>query len=109
VGCNRANVDGTVNILVAARDANVKRVVYAASSSAYSLLNAKGMGWEHYAPSPGSIWTGPNAIQHMCGPNAPPPNETKCEGSDWVNNVVLQSPQNPAPILTDISNNNFRP
>src|SRR5271163_2552646 len=32
---NRANVDGTVNILVAARDAKVKRVVYAASSSAY--------------------------------------------------------------------------
>ncbi len=32
---NGANVDGTVNILVAARDAKVKRVVYAASSSAY--------------------------------------------------------------------------
>jgi UDP-glucose 4-epimerase len=32
---NRANVDATVNLLVAARDANVKRVVYAASSSAY--------------------------------------------------------------------------
>src|SRR5271154_3583643 len=35
VGSNRANVDGTVNVLVAARDAKVKRVVYAASSSAY--------------------------------------------------------------------------
>ena len=32
---NRANVDGTVNVLVAARDQKVKRVVYAASSSAY--------------------------------------------------------------------------
>jgi UDP-glucose 4-epimerase len=32
---NRANVDATVNVLVAARDAKVKRVVYAASSSAY--------------------------------------------------------------------------
>jgi len=32
---NRANVDGTMNVLVAARDAKVKRVVYAASSSAY--------------------------------------------------------------------------
>ena len=32
---NRANVDGTVNVLVAARYAKVKRVVYAASSSAY--------------------------------------------------------------------------
>jgi UDP-glucose 4-epimerase len=32
---NRVNVDGTVNVLVAARDSKVKRVVYAASSSAY--------------------------------------------------------------------------
>ena len=35
LGSNRANIDGTVNVLVAARDAKVKRVVYAASSSAY--------------------------------------------------------------------------
>jgi nucleoside-diphosphate-sugar epimerase len=35
MGSNRANVDGTVNLLVAARDAKVKRVIYAASSSAY--------------------------------------------------------------------------
>jgi UDP-glucose 4-epimerase len=35
LGSNRANIDGTVNLLVAARDARVKRVVYAASSSAY--------------------------------------------------------------------------
>lgn len=35
LGSNRANVDGTVNVLIAARDAKVKRVVYAASSSAY--------------------------------------------------------------------------
>jgi UDP-glucose 4-epimerase len=35
LGSNRANVDGTVNVLVAARDAKVKRLVFAASSSAY--------------------------------------------------------------------------
>src|SRR5580693_7170894 len=35
VGNNQVNVDGTVNVLVAARDAKVRRVVYAASSSAY--------------------------------------------------------------------------
>src|SRR5437868_2905176 len=35
LGSNRANVDGTLNVLVAARDAHVKRVVYAGSSSAY--------------------------------------------------------------------------
>ncbi len=32
---NRANIDATLNVLVAARDAGVSRVVYAASSSAY--------------------------------------------------------------------------
>ena len=32
---NRANVDGTVNLLVAARDAKVRRVTYASSSSLY--------------------------------------------------------------------------
>lgn len=34
-GNNAANVDGTVNVLVAARDAKVKRLVFAASSAAY--------------------------------------------------------------------------
>ncbi|HET9803483.1 MAG TPA: SDR family oxidoreductase [Candidatus Acidoferrum sp.] len=32
---NKVNVEGTLNVLVAARDAKVKRVVFAASSSAY--------------------------------------------------------------------------
>jgi nucleoside-diphosphate-sugar epimerase len=32
---NRVNVDGTLNVLVAARDAKVKRVVFAGSSSVY--------------------------------------------------------------------------
>lgn len=32
---NKVNIDGTLNVLVAARDAKVKRVVVAASSSAY--------------------------------------------------------------------------
>ena len=35
VQTNQVNVDGTLNVLIAARDANVKRVVFAASSSAY--------------------------------------------------------------------------
>ena len=35
LGSNQANVDGTVNVLIAARDAKVRRVIYAASSSAY--------------------------------------------------------------------------
>jgi UDP-glucose 4-epimerase len=35
IATHRVCVDGTVNVLVAARDAGVRRVVYAASSSAY--------------------------------------------------------------------------
>lgn len=36
---HRANVDGTLNVLVAARDAKVRRVVYSASSSAYGAAD----------------------------------------------------------------------
>lgn len=32
---NNANINGTLNLLIAARDAKIKRVIYAASSSAY--------------------------------------------------------------------------
>ena len=67
-------------------------------------LDTKGISWKYYTPSAGSLWTGPNAIQHMCGPNASPPNATACVGSEWVNHVVLYTTQTPAPILTDISN-----
>ena len=35
LGSNQANVDGTVNVLIAGRDAKVKRVIFAASSAAY--------------------------------------------------------------------------
>jgi UDP-glucose 4-epimerase len=35
IATNRASVDGTLSVLMAARDGRVKRVVYAASSSAY--------------------------------------------------------------------------
>ncbi len=67
-------------------------------------LGAAGLTWRYYAPSAGSIWTAPNAIQHICGPNATPPNATACVGSQWTSNVVLYTTQNPDPILTDISN-----
>src|ERR1039458_8293702 len=35
VGSHESNINGTLNLLIAARDAKVKRIVYAASSSAY--------------------------------------------------------------------------
>lgn len=51
IDTNLVNVDGTLNVLVAARDANVKRFVFAASSAAYgdSLLLPK---VETMAPAP---------------------------------------------------------
>src|SRR5437588_11953351 len=62
LGSNRANVDATVNLLVAARNAKVKRVVYAASSSAYgdtpTLPKHEGM-----APNPIS----PYAVAKLTG------------------------------------------
>jgi phospholipase C len=69
-------------------------------------LDAAGLSWRYYAPPAeglGSVWTAPNSIQHLCGPNATPPNATSCQGSDWLNNVILYTTQNPAPILTDIA------
>jgi phospholipase C len=69
------------------------------------LLNAKSVSWRYYVSTTSwSIWTAPNAIEHMCGPNAPPPNATACTGADWTNNVVQGTAQNPAPVLTDIAN-----
>jgi phospholipase C len=65
-------------------------------------LDSQKISWKYYTPSAGSIWTSPNAIQHMCVPNVPPPNATVCTGSDWTQNVVLEAGGNQ--ILTDIAN-----
>jgi UDP-glucose 4-epimerase len=59
---NRANVDGTLNVLVAARDAKVKRVVYAASSSAYGDTPALPK-YEGMTPNPIS----PYAVAKLTG------------------------------------------
>ena len=57
---NRANIDGTLNLLVAARDAGVKRLVFASSSAIYG--NAPGFPREEtITPQPLS----PYAVQKM--------------------------------------------
>jgi phospholipase C len=71
------------------------------------LLDTANISWRYYAPSAGSIWTAPNAIQHMCGPNATPPNASECAGSDWTGTspkVVLNQSQSNAQVLSDIAN-----
>lgn len=41
IASNNNNIDGTLNVLVAARDQGVKRLVYAASSSAYGDIDTE--------------------------------------------------------------------
>jgi phospholipase C len=60
------------------------------------LLNRAGVSWRYYTPSAGSIWTAPNAIRHMCGPNA---NRSACIANEWTQDVILQ----PTQILRDIA------
>lgn len=62
VGSNHVNVTGTMSVLVAARDAGVKRVVYAASSSAYGDTPALPKH-EEMRPSPLS----PYAVAKLAG------------------------------------------
>jgi UDP-glucose 4-epimerase len=60
--CNESNVTGTLNLLVAARDARVGRVVYAASSSAYGNVPALP---KHEAMLPSPI--SPYAVSKLTG------------------------------------------
>jgi len=65
-------------------------------------LEAKSVSWHYYTPAADFIWTAPTAIQHICGANG---NATECPNQDWIDNVIIYTTQNPAPILTDIANN----
>jgi phospholipase C len=51
------------------------------------LLDSHGITWRYYAPSGGSIWTGPNAIRHLRF------------GTDWQKIIIPQTK-----VLTDIGN-----
>jgi phospholipase C len=57
--------------------------------------------WRYYAPGAGTIWTAPDAIQHICQSSGP---GGICQGPLWQNNVDLK----PADVLTDIANCNLR-
>lgn len=66
------------------------------------LLNNAGLSWKYYAAQPGSIWTAPDAIQHMCVPSPAYPSDTSvCTGSDWTNHVVIENSK--ALIINDIA------
>lgn len=82
-------------------DTNETQTIYPCTEhpTLTDLLDTKSINWKYYTPVEGSIWTAPNGIQHMCGPNAPPPNGTHCQGAEWTNHVVISATQ----VLDDIS------
>jgi phospholipase C len=61
-------------------------------------LNDAGVSWRYYAPSAGSIWTGPDAIRHMCEPKTVNGTLT-CTGSDWKHVTIPEQG-----VLSDIAN-----
>ena len=63
------------------------------------LLDAQALTWRYYALSAGTIWTGPDAIEHICQPQTVNGMLT-CTGPDLDQNVVIPQTQ----VLTDIAN-----
>src|SRR5262249_39227945 len=63
------------------------------------LLAAKTVPWRYYAPSAGSIWTAPDAIQHICQPQTVSGTLT-CTGPDWSGGVTIPESR----VLNDIAN-----
>ncbi len=110
-GCD-APAGSTVRLIDAAGSESSNAMIYPCfeHQTLTDLLEAKSLSWRYYAPGTPApppihgnpaIWNGPEAIQHICGPNVPPPNGTACVGADWTNHVILDQTQ----ILTDISSN----
>jgi phospholipase C len=63
------------------------------------LLETNGVTWRYYTPSPGSIWSGPDAIEHICQQKTIK-GKLKCTGPEWTSNVVIPQSQ----VLLDITN-----
>ncbi len=63
------------------------------------LLDAAAISWRYYAPTAGSIWTAPDAIEHICQQQTINGTLT-CTGPDWTNNVIIPEWQ----VLEDIAN-----
>jgi phospholipase C len=58
-----------------------------------------GLTWRYYAPSTGSIWTAPNAIDHICQVQNISGTLT-CAGSQFTANVIIPQTK----VLSDIAN-----
>ncbi len=62
-------------------------------------LDTQGLTWRYYAPSARSIWTGPDAIEHICQQQTINGKLT-CKGPIWTANVVIPQSQ----VLVEIAN-----
>jgi phospholipase C len=99
-GCIASSLN-TVTMIDAAGSETAQAAQYPCfeHSTVTDLLSAQGVSWRYYAPSAGSIWTGPDAIQHICVPQTVNSTLT-CTGAEWIANVVIPQTQ----VLTDIAN-----
>jgi hypothetical protein len=58
--------------------------------------------WKYYTPGPGSLWSAPDAIQHICVPQKGSNGQLSCTGAEYAAHVDL----NPGDVLSDIKNTN---
>jgi phospholipase C len=63
------------------------------------------ISWKYYAPSAGSIWTAPNALQAICAPAFDSKGNLFCSGTEW--NAHVDVANLGTDILTDIANCNL--
>jgi phospholipase C len=61
------------------------------------LFNDINVSWKYYTPGFGSVWTAPDAIEHICVPSQP--TGGTCTGTYFVSDVI----KGPADVLTAIS------
>jgi phospholipase C len=72
-----------------------------------NVLDPHAISWRYYAPTPGLIWTAPDAIKSICQPAWVNPNNDEsagleCTGSEWLAHVDTKNLG--TDILGDIQN-----
>ena len=60
------------------------------------------VSWKYYTPGAGSLWSAPDAIDHICVPEKNSQGQLVCTGSEYNNHLDLT----PSDVLKDIKNAN---
>jgi phospholipase C len=71
------------------------------NNMATTVLDPNSISWKYYAPSPGTIWTAPNAIQSICQPELNKAGQLYCTGEEWAAKVDVAN--HGTDILRDIA------